>query len=128
MTTEPVNYFVPENLSCSSCSMKPMIRPGMRYEDTPCAICPLKKDVPVQRKQILRSARSTRIISFVNRLLSIVAHENRKRILFLLLEDPGLRDRQIADRLDLPRRNVSYHTRLIRDTLPELLSGKPFNN
>ena len=126
MTADPVNYFVPENLSCSSCSLKSKIRPGMRYEDTPCSICPLKKDVATQRKQIIRSNRSARLIGFVERLLSIAAHEKRKRILFLLLENPGLRDRQIADRLDLPRRNVSYHTRLIRDTLPELLEGKPY--
>ena len=113
-------------LSCSSCPMNKQIRPGMRYEDSPCASCPLKKDDQTQKKQIIRPDVGDRMIRFIDRLLFVVKSSRRKRILYDMLRHPGSRESEIARRLDLPRRNVSYHARIIRRSLPELMSHNPF--
>ena len=113
--------------SCSSCQYKHLVTPGMDYWKSPCSACPLKKNSPVQTKQIIQpdNHQAERMIGFITRLMTVVASEKRRKILFILLRCPGIRDRQIAERLGLPRRNVSYHTHIIRSTLPELLKGKP---
>ena len=115
----PVSY--PD---CSTCPMQSKIRPGMDYWQSPCSACSLKKDDPMQKKQIIRPEGPARLIKFIDRLLFVVRSERRRRILYDLLRHPGSRDSDIAARLNLPRRNVSYHTRIIRQTLPELLHIK----
>ncbi len=111
-------------LSCTTCPLKDRIRPGMDYWQSPCSACPLKRDDPSQKKQIIRPDGSARVIKFIERLLSVTKSERRKRILYDLLRHPGSRDSDIARRLDLPRRNVSYHVRIIRSTVPELLKSQ----
>ena len=113
---------IPDSLSCSACSLKDRIRPGMDYWQSPCSACPLKLDEPSQKKQIIRQDSSARLIGFVERLLSVVKSERRKRILYDLLRHPGSRDSDIALRLKISRRNVSYHTHIIRAAVPELLN------
>jgi len=120
----PVNYPVPDSLSCSACPAKKRIRPGMDYLQSPCSSCPLKKDNPLQKKQIIRPDKAARMIGFIDRLLDVVKSERRKRILYDMLHHPGSRDSDIAQRLNLSRRNVSYHTRIIRTVLPELINLK----
>ena len=100
----------------------------MDYWQSPCSSCPLKKNVAIQQKQIIQiNSNAERMIAFVSRMLSVLNTEKRRKILFLMLRHPGIRDRQIADKLNLPRRNVSYHTRIIRMYLPELLKGKSYH-
>ena len=111
-------------LSCSTCPLKTSIRPGMDYWQSPCSFCPLKNDDPMQKKQIIRPDGSARMIGFIERLLYVVKSDRRKRILYDLLRHPGSRDSDIARRLDLSRRNVSYHVRIIRTTLFELMNLK----
>ena len=128
MTSHQTIYHVPASLSCHSCPMKNQLKPGMDYAESPCSACPLKKDIQVQQKQIIQdNHQAERLIRFINRMLSVVHSSKRRSILFIMLRNPGIRDRQIAEKLDLPRRNVSYHTRIIRQTLPELLKGKPYH-
>ncbi|MBO4303533.1 MAG: winged helix-turn-helix domain-containing protein [Lentisphaeria bacterium] len=113
-----------KEISCTSCPMKKKIVPGMRYEDSPCSACPLKNDSIIQKKQIIKkNFHAERIIDFLLRLEMIFALPKRKEILFLILRAPGISDKKIAEALGLSRRNVSYHTKLIRSTLPELVKG-----
>lgn len=118
------DYYVDPGVNCESCPHKDKIRFGDDYANTPCSVCALKRNVYNQPKQIITPEHNQVLIAFIQKLLYVCRTERRKEILFLMLRYPNLRDKEIAERLSLPRRNVSYHTNLIRIMLPELLKQR----
>lgn len=124
MTEVDEEYYLNPDLNCESCSQRNKIKFGDDYANTPCSVCALKRNVPRQHKQIITPEHNQALISFIQKLLYVCRNEKRKEILFMLLRYPHLRDKEIAERLVQPRRNVSYHTKLIRRMLPELLKQR----
>lgn len=114
-------YFINPTLSCESCPHKSELQFGDDYENTACSACPLKHNPIHQRKQIIMPEQNIRLIAFIKRLLYVCRNERRTEILFIMLRHREYTDRRIAEAVNLPRRNVSYHTRIIRDLLPELI-------
>lgn len=117
--------FVKPELSCSSCRFYLAAPPGTPYADTPCSSCDMKHNFMFQKKQIIVHDPEL-LIDFLERLRTILSHEKRRRILFVVLRNPGIRDAAVAERLDLKRRIVSHHLRTIRLMLPEIMQGKPY--
>lgn len=114
-------------LSCASCKFYLTAAPGSDYAASPCSSCEMKQDYHAQKKQIIPTGRDPEmLIDFLERLRSIVGNEKRRRILFVILRNPGIHDSTVAERLEIPRRTVSHHIRIIRLMLPEVMQGKPY--
>ena len=111
-------------MSCHNCIFTSHLSPGDDYNQTPCSICELAENTHKEEPEIIYEvADNEKIVSFIKKMIIVTSSPVRTKILFLLIRHPYIKDAEIASRMNIPRRNVSYHTRIIRKTIPELLKG-----
>ncbi len=115
-------------IDCYSCKEKNKLRQGMDYAASPCAKCRLAKDIPHENAQYISSApESEKLISFFERTRFVMRHSARRKMLYALLNNPRITDKQLADCFRLSRRKVSYHVRVIKKSIPEIFGVRYAN-